>query len=207
MLDKQNVIRLAGQIDPRLGQQIGFLIELDDLKSVIRRSLLVDGSRRENTAEHSWHLAMLALTLAEYAGDDVDIVRATKIVLIHDIVEIDAGDTYIYDTEGAKAKAELETQAANRLFGLLPPDQAVEFRSLWDEYEERSTPTGRFAYALDRLQPLLLNFSSGGVAWAENGIRVEQVEAANSPIVEGSQTLWSLAQAIIASAEADGALL
>ncbi len=206
-LSQQRVIELAGALDERLGRQIAFITELDKLKGVLRRSLLIDTSRYENTAEHSWHLAMLALCLAEYAGDDVDLHRALKLVLVHDIVEIDAGDTYIYDVEASRGKEALEQAAADRLFGLLPEDQAAEFRSLWDEYETRDTPTGRFAYALDRLQPLLLNAASGGRSWREHGIAAHQVRAMNGPIVEGSEKLWSLAAAVIDEAVQAGALI
>lgn len=197
---------LAAGIDARLGRQIDFILELDQLKTVIRRSRLTDGSRYENTAEHSWHLAMLALVLADRAGPDVDVLRAVKAVLVHDIVEIDAGDTYIYDDDGRSDKEEREERAADRLFGLLPSDQRDEFRDLWTEYEERRTPTGRFAYALDRLQPLLLNASSGGMSWTENGVTREQVEAVNRPISEGSAVLWELAEAIIDAAHREGLL-
>ncbi len=205
-LDARHVIDAANNLDRRLGQQIEFILELDRLKTVIRRSLLVDGSRYENTAEHSWHLAMMALLLGEWAGPEVDVIEATKAALIHDIVEIDAGDTYIYDTSANGDKAAVEEAAAERLFGLLPADQEAEIRRLWDLYERRDTPTGRFAYAVDRLQPLLLNVASGGVSWTRHGIRADQVRSVNSPIGDASDLLWDLAQRIIDEAADAGAL-
>lgn len=205
-LGPDRVVQLARSIDDDLGRRIEFILELDRLKSIIRRSRLVDRSRFENTAEHSWHLAMLALVLAPYAGDDVDVTRAMQLVLVHDIVEIDADDTYIYDEQARADKAEKELAAAERIFGLLPPTQGAELRALWDAYESRSTATGRFAYALDRLQPLLLNAAAGGISWLENGIRRDQVEAVNRPIAEGSSVLWDLARSIIDEATATGVL-
>ncbi len=205
-LDASFIIATAAELDARLGRQIEFILELDRLKTVMRRSRLVDASRYENTAEHSWHLAMMALLLAEWAGPDVDVIEATKAALVHDIVEIDTGDTYIYDDAAREGKAAAEEEAANRLFGLLPADQGAELRRLWDLYEARDTPTGRFAYAIDRLQPLLLNVGSGGVSWAHHGIRADQVRTINSPIGDASTVLWDLAQRIIDEAVAAGAL-
>lgn len=205
-LDATSIITAATDLDERLGRQIEFILELDRLKTVMRRSRLVDASRYENTAEHSWHLAMMALLLAEWAGPEVDVIEATKAVLVHDIVEIDAGDIYIYDAAAREGKAAVEEEAADRLFGLLPADQGAELRRLWDLYEARDTPTGRFAYAIDRLQPLLLNVGSGGVSWAHHGIRADQVRTINSPIGDASTILWDLAQRIIDEAVAAGAL-
>lgn len=205
-LNSELIGQLARGVDERLGQQITFLLELDRLKTIIRRSPLVDRSRFENTAEHSWHLAMLAIVLADRAGPDVDVLRAIKLVLVHDIVEIDAGDVYIYDEEARADKEANEQAAADRLFGLLPADQCQELRALWDEYEQRDTPTGRFAYALDRLQPLLLNAASGGGSWVENSIVESQVREVNGPIAEGSEELWQFAAAIIDEAVQCGAI-
>lgn len=205
-LDANHIIHAASELDRRLGHQIEFILELDRLKTVMRRSVLVDGSRYENTAEHSWHLAMMVLVLAEWAGPEVDVIEATKAVLVHDIVEIDAGDTYIYDTAANGDKSAVEKAAADRLFGLLPADQGAELRRLWDLYERRDTPTGRFAYAVDRLQPLLLNVASGGVSWTRHGIRADQVRSVNGPIGHASSVLWDLARQIIDEAEKEGAL-
>ena len=205
-MDQNDVVALAQRVQPGLGQQIAFLVEIDKLKGVLRQSLLVDGSRQENTAEHSWHLAMAAMILAPHADTDVDVTRAVEILIIHDLVEIDAGDTYIYDEEGRQDKEERERVAAERIFKLLPPNQAERVRKLWDEFEERTTPTARFAYAVDRLQPLLLNASSGGISWRQHGIRHSQTFEKNSPIAEASETLWLLASSIL-DAAADQELL
>ena len=205
-MDHSTLVELAEGVSPELAQRIDFLLEIDALKGVLRRSRIVDGSRYENTAEHSWHLAMAAIILAPNADSDVDLPRAIEILLVHDLVEIDAGDTYIYDEVGRSDKELREQEAAKRIFNLLPPDQAEHVAGLWNEYEERTTPTARFAYAIDRLQPLLLNAGSGGVSWTENGIRHSQAAKVNGAIVEGSASLWSFASSILAEAS-DQALL
>ncbi len=194
------MVALARSVDPDLGDRISFLLEVDGLKNVIRRSRIVDRSRLENTAEHSWHLALVALVLAPHAGPGVDLTRALAMVVIHDLVEIDAGDTFAYDTAGHADKAEREAAAADRIFGLLPVDEGLDLRALWDEYEARETPTARFAYACDRLQPMLLNAATGGLSWQEHGIQQSQVRAYNQPIELDSDTLWALADRIITGA-------
>ncbi len=205
-MNQERVVSLAAAIDTDFGKRIDFLLEIDKLKTIIRRSLLVDGSRLENTAEHSWHLAMLVLTLAPQAGPDVDPLHAMKLLLVHDIVEIDAGDTFAYDVAGHEDKQERENAAADRIFGLLPADQATELRALWDEYEARVTPTAVFAYACDRLQPMLLNASSGGKSWKEHGIQQSQVKAFNAPIAEAASEFWELALGVVADAVESGQL-
>lgn len=205
-MDQKAVVGLATGINSELGSRIDFLLEIDKLKTVLRRSLIVDGSRYENTAEHSWHLAMCAIILAPYAEDDVDITRAIEVLLVHDLVEIDAGDTYIYDKVGRESKEANERAAAERIFNLLPPTQAAHVAELWDEYEERATPTALFAYAIDRLQPLLLNAGSGGASWLEHQIRHSQTATVNAPIANGSATLWQLADQILATAADEGLL-
>ncbi|HSV28273.1 MAG TPA: HD domain-containing protein, partial [Candidatus Omnitrophota bacterium] len=145
--------------DDRLTRQLGFVLELDKLKTILRQTLLIDSSRRENDAEHSWHVAAMAVLLAEYAPPGADPLRASRMLLFHDVVEIDAGDTFIHDDAGNASKAAREQAAAERLYGLLPRDQADEFRALWQEYEDRATATARFADALDRLQPIMNNFA------------------------------------------------
>ena len=190
----------------RLEQQIQFILEIDKLKHIIRRSYLVNGQRRENTAEHSWHLAMMALLLTEHANESVNMFRVLKMVLIHDIVEIDAGDTYLYDEMGQLDKADREQKAAIRLFGFLPADQAEEFHQLWQEFEARDTPDARFANSLDRLMPLLHNYHSKGIAWHEHGITSERVSWINERIQDGSNTLAELSRQIITDAIADGYL-
>jgi putative hydrolase of HD superfamily len=174
----------------RLRQQLDFIVEIDRLKTILRQTVLTDGSRRENTAEHSWHLAVMALLLSEYAEGEIDLLRAVKMVLVHDIVEIDAGDTFCYDAEANTDKAQREARAADRLFGLLPADQKGELRQLWDEFEARESMEARFANALDRMQPILQNLATGGHSWRVHGIRKEQVIERNHPIAEGSEVLW-----------------
>ena len=149
----------------RLDRQLEFIAEINALKEVLRRSLLPHTGRRENSAEHSWHVALMAALLAEHANAEFDVPRVIKMLLIHDIVEVDAGDTYLYDTAALPGQHEREEKAAERLFNLLPPDQAQELRALWDEFEKRSTPEAKFAKALDRFQALFTNFSGGGLAW------------------------------------------
>jgi putative hydrolase of HD superfamily len=205
-LDADRIVAIFAESAPRIGEQIRFLLEIDELKAILRRSVTTGENRRENSAEHSWHLAMFAAVLAEHASPDVDVARAIRILLVHDIVEIDADDTYIYDTEALARKAELETAAAERIFGLLPDDQADEFRALWDEYEDCVTPTARFAYAIDRLQPLLLNAAHDGRSWRDHDIDAARVIAVNSPIADGLPGVWPIAEEVIAEAVATGAL-
>ena len=188
----------------RLGLQIEFLVEIDRLKSIVRQSLLMDGSRQENSAEHSWHLALLAMVLAEHSKVPVNLPRVLKMILVHDLVEIDAGDTYCYDEQGNRDKAERENKAADRIFGLLPTDQAEEFRSLWEEFESAKTPDALFAAALDRLQPLLNNFRSGGVMWQKHGMRKEQVLSRNCSMAKGAPDLWEYAEKMIEDAISKG---
>ncbi|MDD9987079.1 MAG: HD domain-containing protein [Spirochaetaceae bacterium] len=190
----------------RLHEQIDFLCAIDELKGVLRQTSLLDASRRENSAEHSWHLALYALVLAEYAEGDIDLARVLRMVLVHDIVEIDAGDTYIYDDTGRETKEERERQAADRLFALLPDDQAGVLRAAWDEFEERRTPEARFAYAIDRLQPLLHNHRTHGFAWRRHGITVDQVYEKNHPIGDGAPRLWELARELVETSAQRGDL-
>jgi putative hydrolases of HD superfamily len=179
-------------------RQLAFLSELDRLKSVIRQSPLINRTRRENSAEHSWHLAMFALVLSEHV-EDVDALHVAKLLLLHDIVEIDAGDAPIHATGRYKAVlAQEERAAAERIFGLLPPEQGQEFLSLWLEFEAGETPNARFAKALDRLQPLLLNTLTDGGTWTENGISEQQVMERYGPAIEGgSALLWQVASTLV----------
>lgn len=190
----------------RLTQQIQFIIEIDRLKHILRQTLLIDGSRRENSAEHSWHIAVMAFTLAEYAPEEVDIFHAIKMLLIHDLVEIDAGDTFCYDVQGNHSKAEKEAQAALRLFGLLPLDQASELRSLWDEFEAGETATAKFAAALDRIQPLLHNQQTQGGTWRIHGISRDQVMKRVAPVKTGAPELWPFVLQLIEDCVAAGYL-
>jgi putative hydrolase of HD superfamily len=186
----------------RLASQLQFILEIDKLKSVYRRNYLMDGARSENSAEHSWHLALLAMVLAEHANEPLDISKVIRMVLIHDILEIDAGDTYIYDAQ--EDKAERERLAASRIFGLLPPDQAAGFRELWNEFETKATPESRFASALDRFIPQLHNFHTQGRSWKENGISPERVLNRNVEIAQGSKTLWEWTRTLIVLAADKG---
>jgi putative hydrolase of HD superfamily len=190
----------------RLEQQIGFILEVEKLKQVFRQTLLVDDKRRENDAEHSWHLALMALLLEDHAVDAVDILHVVKMVLIHDIVEIDAGDTFAYDEAGQEGKEEREREAATRIFGLLPAQDGHELVQLWEEFEARQTADARYANALDRFQPLLLNYHAGGDTWRRHGVRKDQVIARNRHISEGSPALWDYARELIDRAVAEGKL-
>ncbi|WLD93925.1 HD domain-containing protein [Alkalihalobacillus sp. AL-G] len=182
----------------RLQQQMSFLLEIDQLKNVLRQTYVSDRSRRENDAEHSWHLAMMALTLEEYANEkNINLLHVIKMLLIHDLVEIDAGDTFAYDNKGYEDKDEREREAADRIFNLLPENQAAHIFDLWEEFEARETPEARFAAALDRLQPMLLNSITKGASWQKHDIRKEQVLKRNAQIAEGSKDLWEYAQAVI----------
>lgn len=182
----------------RLEEQIAFIVEIDKLKHVLRRTMTIDRHRNENDAEHSWHLAVMAVLLSGYVETGrMDLGRVLKMVLVHDLVEIDAGDTYCYDEQAGRDKRERERRAAERIFRMLPADQADELRSLWDEFEDRETAEARFAAALDRLQPLLLNFHTKGKTWNQHGIRKHQVVSRADPIRESSETLWQYASGLI----------
>ncbi len=184
----------------RLAQQLAFIVEIDRLKGVIRRAPLVDGSRRENSAEHSWHLALMAMVLCEHVDEAVDVGRAIRLVLVHDIIEIDAGDTFAFDVTGYVDKTEREERAAGRIFGLLPDDQAAEFRALWEEFEAGRTAEARFANALDRLMPLLHNYLNEGGVWRENGIGADRVRQRMAPVGQVSAELGDLVEAFVTGA-------
>jgi putative hydrolases of HD superfamily len=196
----------AGPQDDRFAAQLHFLLEADRLKEVIRRTRIASGERYENTAEHSWHLALYALVLAEHADEPIDVSRVIRMLLIHDLVEIDAGDTFAYDEVGYESKQAREREAADRLYGILPADQATALRDLWDEFEDGDTPDARFARAIDRLQPVLLNHHRGGGPWREHGITRTRVVARNAPIADGSTVLWAHALACIDDVHARGLL-
>ncbi len=192
----ENIVS-PGQKD-RFRQQIEFILEVDKLKNVLRKTILMDRSRRENSAEHSWHIALTVLILSEYAKDsDVDLFRVMKILLVHDLIEIDAGDTYCYDDQGRKDQARREKKAADRIFNLLPVDQAGTLRELWDEFEERKTPESKFANALDRLQPFLHNYFTEGQIWQENNIKSAQVKSRMHPVNDGAPILWNYVRFLI----------
>jgi 5'-deoxynucleotidase YfbR-like HD superfamily hydrolase len=188
----------------RLEQQLAFSRELDKLKGILRQSLLMDASRRENSAEHSWHLATLAVLLVEHAAEPVDLLRVLKMLLVHDVVEIDAGDTFAYDSVNQATQEARERRAADRLFGLLPEEQGRELRALWEEFEHRQTPESKYANALDRLQPLMQNFYSGGKSWKTHNVRREQVLARMEPVRIGMPQVWPTVMKIIDDACAAG---
>jgi putative hydrolases of HD superfamily len=191
----------------RLDQQMRFVGEIDRLKGVLRQTMLAGPGRRENSAEHSWHLAMMAVTLGEHAPPGTDIGRVTAMLLLHDLVEIDAGDLFVYADDAQQARQEeAERAAADRIFALLPPDQAASFRGLWDEFEERRTPEARFARGLDRLQPMLENLTAGGGTWKEHGITADQVLVKVQLIDDGSVSLGRYARDLVDRAVRDGLL-
>lgn len=202
------VVEVAGAtLGERFASQMAFVQELDRLKSVERQSFVLDGLRRENTAEHSWHVAMLALVLSEWADDGVDIARVLVLLLVHDIVEIDAGDTGIHDRGHAESKAAREQAAADRLFGLLPDDLGTTLRDAWEEYETAETPEGRFAKVFDRLAPFLLNFGAGGMPWRRWGVTSVQVRSVLEPIAASSTELGRFVDAMIDRAVEDRLLV
>jgi putative hydrolase of HD superfamily len=183
-----------------LSSQLAFILEIDKLKSIFRQTLLIDQSRRENSAEHSWHLAIMAMLLTEYAAEPVDVARVMKMVLVHDLVEIDAGDTFAYDVAGNQDKEERERLAADRIFGMLPAAQADGVRALWDEFEAAATPESRYANALDRLQPLLHNASTEGGTWRIHNVRRDQVYKRMDPVRTGLPEIWPTVVKIVEDA-------
>jgi putative hydrolase of HD superfamily len=192
----------------RLDRQIAFVIELDKLKGVLRRTVLMDGSRQENAAEHSWHLAVMALLLSEYAVEnDIDLFRVIKMLLIHDIVEIDAGDTYCYDDVEVAKQAAREKKASERIFSILPPDQSEKFSRLWEEFEARKTPEAQFANALDCFQPILHNYRTNGKIWKKHRIKRDQVLARNDHVKDSAPVIWKRIVRFIDDAAAKGMLL
>lgn len=177
----------------RLQQQIAFCKEIDKEKFVKRQTMLSDGKTRENDAEHAWHMAVMAILLAEYANQKIDLLKTVSMLLIHDLVEIDAGDTFAYDEEGNKTKAEREEKAADRLFHLLPEDQAEKLYGLWREFEAEETPEAKFARTMDNFQPAMLNAVNDGKLWQERGIRLSQILERNKNTAQGSERLWEYA--------------
>lgn len=190
----------------RLAAQLAFIREIDRVKGIFRQTLLMDGSRNENDAEHSWHIALMAVMLREHAADGVDVLRVIKMLLIHDLVEIDCGDTFCYDTVGMQGKHEREAAAADRIFGILPADQGSEMKALWMEFEERQSPEARYASALDRLQPMLHNYVTQGGAWRAHGVTADRVLRRNRIIADGAPELWRWARTMIADAVQRGYL-
>lgn len=189
-----------------LDRQLSFIVEIDRLKGVLRQNSLANGSRRENSAEHSWHVALLALILAEYAAAPIDIGHAVRMLLIHDLVEIDAGDTFAYDAQGISTQRQREQAACERIFGLLPPAQAQDFRTLWEEFDAGETPEARYALAVDRLMPMIHNALTEGSAWRANGVVASQVRHRAESITRGAPELGALANRLIAASVKAGIL-
>ena len=178
-------------------KQMAFIMELDKIKKITRQTYLSDASRKENDAEHSWHLALMAVLLKEYANEEVDLAKVIPMVLLHDLVEIDAGDTYAYDQAGLATQRARETKAADRIFGMLPEDQGTKFRNLWEEFEAYETAEAKFAHVLDNCQPLLLNDASGGKSWKEHTVHKSQIYKRNEHTAEGSREIWEYMQQLI----------
>ena len=174
----------------RLEKQIKFIKEIDKEKMIKRQTLLTNGIQKEDDAQHAWHMAIMTLLLSEYANEEIDILKTISMLLIHDIVEIDAGDTYAYDQEGIKTQRERETKAADRIFGLLPEDQKVKFKMLWEEFENNETPESHFAHTMDNFQPVMLNDATNGKMWEENKVRLSQILKRNEKTKLGSKILW-----------------
>lgn len=177
----------------RLKKQLDFILEVDKVKNIFRQTYLADGNRKENDAEHSWHLALMAVLLKEYSNEEVDLSKVIPMVLAHDLVEIDAGDTYAYDEEGLNTQREREGRAADRIYALLPEDQRKKLRDIWEEFEAGETPEAKFAHTMDNLQPAMLNAVNNGVSWKEHGIAMSQIMKRNAHTAEGSQVLWDYA--------------
>lgn len=194
---------MTDKID-RIQKQITFIERLDHLKQVLRQNLVMDESRRENSAEHSWHIATMAMVLAEHAPASLDQLRVLRMLLLHDVIEIDAGDTFCFDVEGNRDKAAREQLAADKIFGLLPADLAREFRAVWDEFEEGETPEARFANSLDRFQVLLQNINTRGGTWRIHGIEKDRVVKRMLPIKDGAPALWPVVEAYLDAACSQG---
>lgn len=177
----------------RLEKQLAFCLEADKEKLIRRQTYISDGSRKENDAEHAWHMALMTLVLAEYANEEIDVLRTISMILMHDVVEIDAGDTYAYDEEAKKSQKEREEKAASRIFAMLPEDQRKKFHELWEEFEAGETKEARFARTMDNLQPLMLNDATGGRSWSERGVRISQILKRNANTAKGSKQLWEYA--------------
>ncbi len=200
-MDKFNFIN-----SEKIKKQIEFIITIDEMKNVLRRNLVADGSRRENDAEHSWHLAVMAMILEEYSADKVDISRVLKIALVHDLVEVYAGDTFAYDVKGNEDKLDREIMAAEKLFGMLKDGQGDEIRALWDEFEAKETPESKYANAIDRLQPLILNYLTNGHTWKLGDVHAPQILQRMDIIRTATPELWHIVEGIISTSIETGLL-
>lgn len=176
--------------EKRLDRQIEFCREIDKEKFIGRQTYLSDGVRKENDAEHAWHMAIMTVLLSEYANEEIDVLKTVTMLLIHDIVEIDAGDTYAYDCEAKKTQQQCEAKAAERIFSILPQDQYEKLKELWEEFEQGETPEAKFAHTMDNFQPTMLNAATDGKAWEEHNVLLNQILDRNKNTADGSQTLW-----------------
>lgn len=179
----------------RLKKQFDFIEEIDKEKLIGRQNYLADGSRKENDAEHAWHMALMIILLSEYSNEPIDVLRTVTMALLHDVIEIDAGDTYAYDAKAKESQKERELLAADRIFNLLPEDQAKKMRAIWDEFEAQETKEAKFARTMDHIQPLMLNALAGGKSWVEHGVKESQILKRNERTAEGSEVLWEYARA------------
>ena len=184
-------------MNERLKKQLDFILEIDKAKNILRQTHLSGHGRQENDAEHSWHMAVMAILLREYANEEVDVLRVITMLLIHDLVEIDAGDTYAYDDKGNESRPERERRAAERIYGLLPEDQGAQLRALWEEFEAYESPEAKYAHMLDNFQPLLLNDSNQGGDWRAHGVKKSQIHKRNEKTEQGSREIWSYMQELI----------
>ncbi|MEE8808265.1 MAG: HD domain-containing protein [Lactimicrobium sp.] len=191
----------------RLNKQLAFILELDKEKNILRQTHLTNHGRREDDAEHAWHMAIMAYLLQEYSNEPVDIAHVMIMCLLHDVVEIDAGDTYAYDEEGKKTQHEREERAADRIYGMLPEDQKIPLRTLFEEFEANKTPEAKFAHAMDNLQPLLLNDSNGGGDWKEHHVSYNTVMQRQGKTKEGSEVLFELIKAKMDKHAGEGNLI
>ena len=175
----------------RFEKQLAFIKEIDKEKQIFRQTYISDGTRKENDAEHAWHMAIMTLLLSEYSNEEIDVLKTIRMILIHDVVEIDAGDTYAYDEVAKTTQREREEKAADRLFGLLPEDQAEELRALWEEFETGETKEAKFARTMDNFQPMMLNDATDGKAWVEHQVAVSKILTRNERTPRGSEELWN----------------
>jgi len=189
----------------KLKKQIDFIIEIDKIKSVIRKTKLFDGTKYENDAEHSWHICMMAIILQEYSNEKIDILKVLKMLLIHDLVEIDAGDYLVYTDKNIE-KNKMEKKAAKRIFSILPDEQKNELTCLWEEFELKETPEAKFAFALDRLEPVMQNYYNKGTTWKEHNIKYDRIVEVNCKIEDGSSGLWQYAKTIIEEVKKSGVI-
>ena len=191
-------------LDADLAARLRFVLEADSLKTILRRNSITDGSRRENSGEHSWHLALMAIVLEPRSAQPIDIARVIEMLLVHDLVEIDAGDTFVYDDVAREHKEQLEQRAADRLFAMVPADDGARLRARWDEFEVGESAEARFAHSVDRLAPLLLNHANRGNVWAEHGVTAGRARAYNAHIADGAPDLWIAARTLIDDAVRNG---